>query len=85
MSVIHLPDEMGIHDDMDGTIWLARQHYPLRQDARRWFMDFTGCTFLEARVTVDWMRFQPLDWEELWVRCKPEDPGAFKCWRLETT
>jgi hypothetical protein len=74
---------MGIHSDDDGTIWLAREHYPTRQDARRWFMDFTDCAFLEARVTVDWMRFQPRDWEEFWVGCKPDDPGAFKCWRLE--
>lgn len=84
----HLPDEMGIHNDC-GDVWIAREHYPTRADARRWYMDFAGCHFLDARVLSRWMRWTPDDPGaaeydgEYWTECGSDEPGAFRVWRCE--
>ncbi len=89
----HEPDEMGIWNEDGDTIWLPRSLYPTRWAAIKWAMDQWTCSFLEVRCVVRWMRWTPfvaraLDgsvaWsEDQWFECKPDDPSAFKVWRLE--
>lgn len=77
------PDAMGVWSDEDATVWLPRSLYPKRIEAIRWAMEQWSCRFLDVRCLSRWMRFQARDWEEWWIECGRDEPGAFRVWRLE--
>jgi hypothetical protein len=76
-------------EDFD-TAWLS--HSTHRAEATRRYADEMGCKFSEVRCSVEWLRCidkyedgrKINGWaDEMWFKCSPDDPGAYKFWRLE--
>lgn len=87
------PDHMGVWSDDGDPVWLPREHYPTRTEARYFAMRELDAMFMEVKVLSRWMRYdphiagtreEPLWWDDLWVECDRSEPNAFPVWRVES-
>jgi len=75
---------MGVWSDSGDIIWLTLRDYPKRIGAILWAMDQWGVSLPQVSCVSRWMKLVPREWEERWVECEGDEPGAFKVWRLES-
>jgi len=72
---------MGIWSD-DGIVWLPKQNFPTRNDAKRFAVNEMGHAWVEVRVRTCWMKPDPESSEGLYARSGQGEAGAFECWEV---
>lgn len=77
------PLDMGIWSE-DGTVWLPKQLFPTRNDAKRFAVAEMDHCWIDVRVRTKWMKHaptSPLD-DYGYHFAEPGEPGAFECWEV---
>jgi hypothetical protein len=81
--------DMGIWSG-DGIVWLPKQFFPTRNDAKRFALNEDIYDYwTEIRCRTEWMKRDRShdassydEFESYYVRAEPGEDGAFECWRL---
>lgn len=79
------PLDMGIWSD-DGIVWLPKELFPTRNDAKRFAVAEMDHEWIEVRVRTKWMkrvRLSLLDEYGYYLLASPGEEGAFECWEIE--
>ena len=81
-SVLDVLD-MGIWSD-DGTVWLPKELYPKRTEAKMFAVEHLSHSYIDVRVRSRWMRCEPNpEIEDMpYEVSSPDAEGAFECWEI---
>lgn len=75
--------DMGIWAD-DGRIWLPKQLYTTRNDAKQFAVEEAGATWIDVRVRSRWMKYAPTSAfdDTPYFVTEDRDPEGFECWEI---
>ena len=75
--------DMGIWSDDNSLVWLPKELYPARNDAKRFAVAELEAVWVEIRVRTAWMcPDEAFLHEGLYVKCLPDHPEAIECWEI---
>ena len=77
---------MGIWAEDGTTVWLPRDLYPSRNQAKLFAVEHCEAVYIDVRVRARHMAISPgVDWmvDDWWVECERDTPGAMPVWRVE--
>jgi hypothetical protein len=83
--MIELEDlKMGIWSEDGDRVWLPKELFPTRSDAKRFAVMYCEATWIDVRVRTRWMAYAPhsaFDDYPYHLTDK-DDEGAFACWEI---
>ena len=85
MSSIPKNLDMGIWFNDGELIWLPKEFYPTRNDAKRFAVGEAGYDWIDVRVRTRWAKeTEPvgIQFDKWYGPAEKDEPGAFEVWEV---